>query len=89
MEMVRSSPRLWVVMAIALLGSSPSAAKPAETEHELAELQRKVSFTLFVEDEEARFDLSEWMRTNGSGGFPQNYSDEEPRIDLFEVRPVE
>jgi hypothetical protein len=89
MEMVRSSRGLWVVMAIALLGSPPSAAKPAETEHELAGLQRKVSFTLFVEDEEARFDLSEWMRSNGSGGFPQNYSDEEPRLDLFEARPVE
>lgn len=77
-------------MAMALLGSSLSAGgKPIEEEKELAELQRHVTFALLVKAEEDGFDISDWMSDNGSGGFPVNYFDEEPRQDPFEAPPID
>jgi hypothetical protein len=91
MEKERKFRRLsLLVIAMALLGSSLSAgAKPVETENELAELQRPISFVLHVEAEEGTFNISDWMSDNGSGGFPVNYFDEKPRQDPFEVQPAD
>ncbi|HKG72873.1 MAG TPA: hypothetical protein VKA79_01415 [Aestuariivirgaceae bacterium] len=34
------------------------------------------------------FSLSDWLSDNGSGGFPENFSDEDRRLDQWDTIPA-
>jgi hypothetical protein len=64
-----------------------SEAKPSpETDFVVADVESGL-FVAIQSEHSAPFLLSDWLSDNGSGGFPQDFSDEHRRIDEWESSP--
>jgi hypothetical protein len=44
--------------------------------------------TLSQGNSSGQFSLTDWLSDNGSGGFPENFSDEDRRLDQWDTIPA-
>jgi hypothetical protein len=81
-----STLKISVLVICCLALTKDSEAKPlAEDSFTTAYADREQP--LAIEPEHflsAPFRLSDWYQDHGSGGFPENFSDEHPRLDEWE-----
>jgi hypothetical protein len=74
--------------AIMLTGQSPAYS----AREEISEKSPSYSLAearLGLSDPSKRFSLKDWLSDNGSGGFPENFSDEDRRLDEWETIPAD
>lgn len=71
--------------AIMLTGQSPPQSSREET------FEKQPSYSLAVaplgQSNSSEFSLKKWLSDNGSGGFPENFSDEDRILDEWETIP--
>jgi hypothetical protein len=85
--MIQQVMRSSIALFACFLLSGEVGAKPVEEERFAAFAQPSVLFTVKPEIASSPFFSSEWLADNGSGGFPEGFTDEHPRIDKWETEP--
>ena len=74
--------------AIMLTGQSPAYS----AREDLSEKPPSYSFAqapLRQSNSSEQFSLKDWLSDNGSGGFPENFSDEGRRLDEWDIIPAD
>jgi hypothetical protein len=74
--------------AIMLTGQSPAYS----AREEISEKSPSYSLAgarLGLSDPSEQFSLKDWLSDNGSGGFPENFSDEDRRLDEWDTIPAD
>ena len=86
--MIQQVMRSSIGLLFCFLLSEDVRAKPIEKEMIAAALVQP-SILLAVQPGIASlpFTSSEWLADNGSGGFPEGFTDEHPRTDKWETEP--
>jgi hypothetical protein len=74
-----------VLSCYAALSAAASSAHDASNEFD----SLRASFVANSAFSSAPFHLSDWMRDNGSGGFPEGFDDEHRRLDDRDQSPDE
>jgi hypothetical protein len=73
--------------AIMLTGQSPAQSSREEA------FEKQPSYSLAVaplsQSNSSEFSLKNWLSDNGSGGFPENFSDEDRVLDEWETIPTD
>ena len=85
--MVYGAVRLSIILALVAFYSAHSNAKPESENAVVAEATSEVS--LAIQPEQEPFLLSDWYQDSGSGGFPENFSDERRLVVEWDNTPVE
>lgn len=74
--------------AVMLTGQSPAYS----AREEISETSPSYSFAeapLRQNNSSEQFSLKDWLSDNGSGGFPENFSDEERRLEEWDIIPAD
>jgi hypothetical protein len=74
--------------AIMLTGQSPAYS----AREDISETSSSYSFAeapLRQSNSSEQFSLKDWLSDNGSGGFPENFSDEDRRLDEWDTIPAD
>jgi len=74
--------------AVMLTGQSPAYS----AREEISETSSSYSFAeapLRQSNSSEQFSLKDWLSDNGSGGFPENFSDEERRLEEWDIIPAD